>query len=55
MELKELIKAVCNSTLEDTDTTITFDIGIDDDGKTIMEYSKNRVKFTIKKKEANQK
>ena len=50
MLISELIKTVIDEIPEYLNVGITFDIGIEADGKTINECSLNRIKFSIKKK-----
>jgi len=50
MELKELIQSVCKEIPEELDAGITFEIGLNSDGKTINQNSLNRIKFSIKRK-----
>jgi len=50
MELKDYIKQIIEACDKDLEVGITFEVGLRNDGKTIDDESKNRVKFSITNK-----
>ena len=50
MILSDFIKEVANSFPENLEVGITFEVGLEADGKTINDKSQNRVKFSVKSK-----
>ena len=51
MILSDFMKEVINSLpKKDLDIGITFEVGLENDGKTINSESKNRIKFSITNK-----
>lgn len=50
MQLKDFIQTILNELSNKLEYGITFELGLENDGKIINQDSKNRIKFSIKNK-----